>query len=118
MNPEPDTLAVAHELASEHGMELEQAAVTVSAVVSLTAGIGAKVDRLVDAVGALRTELGVLGQKVDSLDTKVDSLDTKVDSLDTRVDGLMWRFVGVAIGLVSGVAVVFGIALAAVRLTA
>ena len=111
MNPEPDTLAVAHELASEHGMELEQAAVTVSAVVSLTAGIGAKVDRLVDEVGALRTELGVLGQKV-------DSLDTKVDSLDTRVDGLMWRFVGVAIGLVSGVAVVFGIALAAVRLTA
>ena len=84
-------------------MELEQAAVTVSAVVSLTAHIGEKVDALVEQVGALTT--------------KVDNLTTKVDNLETSVGGLTWRFVVVALGLVSSVAVVFGIALAAVRLT-
>ena len=117
MSPEPDTLAVAQELAAEHGMELTQAAATVTAVVRLTAPIGEKVDALVEQVGALTTKVDNLTTKVDNLTTKVDNLTTKVDNLDTSVGGLTWRFVVVALGLVSSVAVVFGIALAAVRLT-
>ena len=124
MSPEPDTLAVAQELAAEHGMELTQAAATVTAVVRLTAPIGEKIDALgeqVDAlgtaVGGLRTEVGRLHTELGGLRTEVGRLHAETDGLGKSVDGLMWRFVGVAVAMVSGVAVVFGIALAAVRLT-
>ena len=124
MSPEPDTLAVAQELAAEHGMELTQAAATVTAVVRLTAPIGEKIDALVEkvdalgtAVGGLRTEVGGLRTEVGGLRTEVGTVHTEIDGLAKRVDGLMWRFISVAVALVSGVAVVFGIALAAVRLT-
>ena len=92
-------------------------AATVTAVVRLTAPIGEKIDALGEQVDALGTALGGLRTEVGGLRTEVGTVHTEIGGLAKRVDGLMWRFISVAVALVSGVAVVFGIALAAVRLT-
>ena len=131
MSPEPDTLAVAQEIASEHGLEPAQAAATVTAVVRLTEHLATRADlarveeRLETKIGNLDTKTGNLDTKIDDLDTKIGNLDTrignletKIGDLDTKIDGLMWRFVATAIGLVAGVAAVFGLGIAVVRLTA